>query len=458
MDSNKNVLMEKASIVIKESENLGASQIQVSMTLADTALTRLANSIIDQNVADRRSVVSIYLYYGKKQGSVRFEVFEDDALIEATQVAAKLAKVSPISDDIVSLPEPHPYSKAFDESDLIALSSINATPEQRAEFAMNAVAIAHDTDPRIKSVAGAISHAVSENVLVNNLGVEAYEKATRSNINLTVLAEDGSEETAGWCEDRRRGFGDLMVKEVAEIAAQKAADGFGMKYIDPGDYEVVLEPAAMGDFMFFLSFFGFSARAYQDYRSFLRDRIGEKMFSEKFTLLDDATDIRFVDATKYDSEGYPKSRIELVNAGVVKNIVYDSKTAAVDGVKSTGHNARSMGRSLPIANHMILEDGDSSVEEMIAETGNGILVTHFHYQNAVDPTQGTFTGLTRDGAWYIKNGEIQYPLKTLRYTDAAPRFLGDIDLIGKYTEINTSDAIVPPVKLPSFRITGSSKE
>ncbi|MCK5240615.1 MAG: TldD/PmbA family protein, partial [Candidatus Thorarchaeota archaeon] len=83
---------------------------------------------------------------------------------------------------------------------------------------------------------------------------------------------------------------------------------------------------------------------------------------------------------------------------------------------------------------------------------------HFHYQNTVDPTKGMYTGLTRDGAWYIKNGEIQHPLKTLRYTDAAPRFFGEIDLVGKYSDLVTSGAIVPPMKLPSFRITGSTAE
>ena len=182
------------------------------------------------------------------------------------------------------------------------------------------------------------------------------------------------------------------------------------------------------------------------------------MFSDKFSMWDDATDTRFVDATKYDSEGYPKSKLELVSQGVIKNIVYDTRTAAIDGVESTGHNIRSMGRSLPIATHIILQDEDSSLDEMIAETKSGILVTHFHYQNAVDAVQGIFTGLTRDGAWFVKDGEIQYPLNTLRYTDAAPRFFAEIDLIGSYPKINTSDCIVPPVKLPSFKITGSSKE
>ncbi|MHA1629698.1 MAG: metallopeptidase TldD-related protein, partial [Candidatus Heimdallarchaeota archaeon] len=116
------------------------------------------------------------------------------------------------------------------------------------------------------------------------------------------------------------------------------------------------------------------------------------------------------------------------------------------------------GRSLPIASHILVEEGTASLEEMIAEIKNGILVTHFHYQNAVNPTKGIFTGLTRDGTWFVKNGEIQFPLRTLCYTDSALRFLRSIDLLGKYSELNDSQFKVPAMKLPSFRITGSQKE
>lgn len=113
---------------------------------------------------------------------------------------------------------------------------------------------------------------------------------------------------------------------------------------------------------------------------------------------------------------------------------------------------------MPFPGNLLIGEGDSNLDEMIAETKKGILVTHFHYQNAVNPTKGIFTGLTRDGAWFIENGEIKYPLRTLRYTDSCIRFLGKIDLIGKYPDLNTSQAKVPAIKLPSFTISGSQKE
>ncbi|MDF1540689.1 MAG: hypothetical protein P1Q69_17460, partial [Candidatus Thorarchaeota archaeon] len=66
MEWQKDILFAKAQQILKEAEKLGASQAEVTIVLADTALTRLANSIIDQNVSDRRSMVNIHLYYGKQ--------------------------------------------------------------------------------------------------------------------------------------------------------------------------------------------------------------------------------------------------------------------------------------------------------------------------------------------------------------------------------------------------------
>ncbi|MFW9910366.1 MAG: TldD/PmbA family protein [Candidatus Thorarchaeota archaeon] len=453
----KELLLEKAKLVLQEAEKLGATQAEVKLCVADTALTRLANSIIDQNVAERRSSANIVLYYGKRKGSVDFEVFDNASLRAATEAAAKIAKVSPENPDFLSIPEPQEYSSKLKQSDLVSESTLNATPELRAEYATKAISESHNVDKRIRAVAGAISHSVSETVFANSLGIEAYLSATRAAINLTVMADEGNEEAAGWSQDIRNGFGDLQVEEVAKRAAQKAANGFGTKVLDAGEYEIILEPAALAGFVFLMCYYAFNARMYQDYTSFLRDRIGEKVFSDKFTMRDNPLDTRFASPQFFDAEGYPRAPLDLVDHGVVKSIAYDTITATKDGVKSTGHQMRFMGQSMPMAQHVLIDEGNSSLEEMIEETKRGILVTHFHYQNAVDPSKGVLTGLTRDGAWLVENGEVKYPLKTLRYTDAAPRFFGSIDLVGKYGYLRDSTSIVPSMKLPSFKITGSTK-
>ncbi len=203
---------------------------------------------------------------------------------------------------------------------------------------------------------------------------------------------------------------------------------------------------------------GFSALAYQEFRSFLRDRIGERLFSDKLNLWDDPLDNRFPAPELFDDEGHPKSKLNLIDNGVVKSLIYDSYTAGKDDEESTGHNTKMRGASAPFARHLITMEGKSSIDEMIADTKRGILITHFHYTNPVDPTKGMLTGLTRDGTWLIEKGEIKHPVGTLRFTDTIPRVLAEIDMIGKYPDLRSSSAILPPLKVPSFRVTGSSQE
>lgn len=460
MKDNKQLLLSKANLILKEAEKHGASQAQASIGLVNMSLTRLANSIIDQNVSERHATIRVLLYFGQRMGVVESEVFENSDIKKAVEQAVSLARISPENTDFKSLPLPKKYSSTFDRESLVSETTFNTTPEKRAEFAKLAIDTAHDVDGRIAAVAGYVRNISSERVIANSLGVEGYQMRSYGDVDLTILARDDKEETAGWAADARRTFGDLKVEDVTRVAAEKAANGFGMKNLQPGEYEVVLESEAAAGLLFFSTLLGFGARRHQEFLSFLRDRIGEQVFSEDLTLWDNPLNERLVGASLFDDEGVPHQKVDLIDKGVVKNLVYDTFTATKDGVESTGNHAKWWGPAEPIARHIIVSEGNASVDEMISETKKGVLVTHFHYMNPVNPTEGVLTALTRDGTWYVENGEIKYPLNTLRFTDAVPRFFKEIDMFGKYPDFQNIPPVglVPAMKLPSFRFSGSSKE
>jgi len=457
---NRDLLLSKAELVLKEAASQGASQAQVTITLRIMGLTRLANSIIDQNVAEHHANVRVLLYFGKKSGTVEFEVFEDSDIKRAVGRAVTLARISRENDDFISLPTRKDYSHSFNAEDLICEATYNTSPEKRAEYAVLAIDTAHSANKRVDAVAGYIQNETSERVIVNSLGVEGYEMRTTADTQLSVIARDNTEEAAGWSSDARRDIRELDVENVAQVAAQKAINGFGLIDLTPGEYEVVLEPEAAAGLMFYTTLLGFGAMRHQEYMTYLRDRIGEKVFSEKLTISDNALDSRLIGASLFDDEGVPHQKVSLVEEGIVKNLVYDTMSAGKDGVESTGNNAKWWGPAEPIPRHVIVKDGSASIEDMISETKRGVLVTHFHYMNPVNPTEGVLTALTRDGTWYIENGEVKYPLRTLRFTDEIPRFFKTIDIIGEYSKFNNLPpfGLVPGMKLPSFRFSGSSKE
>ena len=214
MDMNKNLLAEKAELVLNEAENLGASQAEVSINFTRSALTRLANSIIDQNVSENHFRITITVYLGKSKGAMNIEVPDDISIKNAVAKAVKLAKITPEDSHFVSLPSAKPFSNRLNLSELVSKNTLNVTPEQRAEAVTTVVNEAHDLDKRIKSVSGAISNNIEEKLIQNSLGVNAYQMRTAGNINLTILAENNEEETAGWSADSRIDFTNLPASEI----------------------------------------------------------------------------------------------------------------------------------------------------------------------------------------------------------------------------------------------------
>jgi predicted Zn-dependent protease len=166
MENNKELLQTKTQLILKEAETLGASQAQATITLTSRALTRLANSIIDQNVADKHAKVKIAVYFGQKNGSVEFEVIEDDEIKQAVEQAVAFARISPENKDFKSLPSPKPYASDFDVISQVCETTHNATPEKRAELAKLAIDTAHDVDSRVFAVAGFVQNITVEKRLL----------------------------------------------------------------------------------------------------------------------------------------------------------------------------------------------------------------------------------------------------------------------------------------------------
>jgi predicted Zn-dependent protease len=110
-----------------------------------------------------------------------------------------------------------------------------------------------------------------------------------------------------------------------------------------------------------------------------------------------------------------------------------------------------------------MEGGTSSIEEMIASTERGILVTRFWYIRGVDPRTILFTGLTRDGTFLIENGKVTRPIKNLRYNESPIFMLNNLQMLGRPERVSASESggpgqaiMVPPIKARDFNFTSTS--
>ena len=417
-----------------------SDQAEAILHTTNTSLTRFAESIIHQNVAESNAMINVRAVLDKKIGCARGNQLSLTEVQAVARRALDLARVASPDQAFLSLPGPQPIPKVGSYAE----STAHSTPEQRADTVRAIAELAQRHGCR---ASGSLSAQSAEFAVANSLGVRAYAPATESSL-VTVVSDDQS---SGYAEWRGLDISQLDPIAVAESAARKCLDARGAESIEPGDYSVILEPLAVGDMLFMLAYMGLGAQALQENRSFLTGRIGNKLMGDNITIWDDATDPRQL-AFPFDSEGVPKQNTMLIENGVARGVAYDSYTAHKQGKQSTGHAFPAPNPYGPLPTHLFLAAGGACLEDMISSTDRGILVTRFHYTNIVHDKQTIFTGMTRDGTFLIEHGKTTRPLKNLRFTQSILEALSSVEMIGRHLQL-VEYACVPALKIGKFSFT-----
>lgn len=419
---------------------------------SESGLTRFANSAIHQNVAETQSKVYFRVIIGKKIGVAATNSFTTGDLKRAYRTAARIAKAQKDHPHFVSLPQPSDYLaiKTFFEG------TARFTPRQRALKVKSIIARAAKKNC---TVAGSLSSGSGELAVVNTLGVKAYQRISTTAVNVIAMAANSS----GYAEGLARNIDDIDFRAVAATAVDKAVRCANPAEIPPGEYEVILEPPAVGALLEWVNYIGFGSKPFQENTSFMSGHLGEKITGESVTIYDDGTDSSAI-AFPFDFEGVPKRKVELITQGVAKGVVYDSLTASRDGRVSTG-NALTPDASGEggLALNLFVQSGQSSLPEMIKSVENGLLVTRFHYINGfIDTPHAVLTGMTRDGLMRIKNGHVRGGVKNLRFTDSILRAFASVKALSAERQLinvwwdSLGCIATPAMHLGSFRFTGQT--
>ena len=446
-----------------------ADEVEAIFTGSRFALTRFANNAIHQNVEEENSIVSIRTNFAGRTARATANQFDDESLRRAVAVSENLARVQAPDPDLL----PMPTADEANSGDKLADKSVRATrffdetaaitPADRAEVVKSIVSVA---GKHKLTTAGIYSTSESREGIFNSRGLANWHHQTLAEISITMLAEDSS----GWQKLNSPDVRNLNPARLAETAAQKAVDSAHPREIAPGKYTVILEPAAVLDIVGFM-FWDYSGVAILDQRSFLNDRIGAKLFGENINICDDA-EHPLQAGSPFDGEGMRRQRVQLVENGVVKRVVYARTTAQkmknseyagkVGPIEPTGHG-------FPLPNEMgemplnIVFGGPEnprSVEEMIASTERGVLVTRLWYIREVDPYEKIVTGMTRDGTFLVENGKIQCGLRNFRFNQSLISMLSNVEAMSAPVRASgeeSFDMVVPAMKVKKFNFTEATK-
>lgn len=434
-------------IVYRAMELTQADQVQVSLVTSEDALTRFAHSAIHQNVAERDAVLGIRAVIGKRVGYVAGNATDSEGIRRLAKRARAVAQAQEENPGFVSLPGPTQVPAL----DIWHEHTANFTPDDRAQAVRSVVAAA---DAWGASASGAYSIWEREHAVVNSLGVEAYCASTGAMLSTVMSKEPGG---FGYASALAQDVGAIDPSAVAHEAAMVCARSVSPRDLAPGVYPVILKPYAASDLITSLGWIGLGALSVQERRSFMNDRFGQQITGEKITIFDDALN-RAGLPVPFDAEGVAKQRVDLIVKGCANAVVYDSYTAHREGKRSTGHATGGAGVWGPYPHNLFLEPGDSDLDAMIRGTERGVLVTRFHYTNVVHPTKAVLTGMTRDGTFWIENGQIAYPVKNLRFTQSILDALASVSAIGRERKlVDVGWACVPALKLERFEFSGTTE-
>ncbi|MGH2795749.1 MAG: TldD/PmbA family protein [Actinomycetota bacterium] len=411
-------------------------------------LTRFASSRIHQNTwREDVEFRVVAVVDGNRVGVASTHALDPAAVRRAAEDAVEIARVTPGDPEFPGLAPAtsYPEKAGFDDE------TANATPGDRAEAVRRALAEV----PSTMEAAGYVETVADEVLILSTTGVAAFGRTTRAGISVLAMTDDSS----GYAERLERRFADLDPSVLATRSVDKAERSRDPKPIEPGAYTVILEPAAVSTLMQFLGYLGLGAKPFLEGRSFMTGRIGEKLAADLITVVDDPVAPDSL-GLPFDFEGVPSQRVTLIDRGLANGVVWDRTTAKKGGVESTGHGLPPPNSYGPIPLNLRMEPGTTTLDDMVASTEHGLLVTRFHYSNVVNEKETVLTGMTRDGTFMISDGRIQHGVKNLRYTQNALEALSNVEAVGDKTEISTElffgGSRAPALKIRDFKFSSST--
>ena len=438
-----------AEEVLGRALRIGATEAEVLVMAGDSALTRFANSEIHQNVAERSLTVNLRHVVGRRIAVVSTGKVDAEGLRSLVHRAAAIARSCEELEDWAGLPAPTAEGSSSIPSSIgWCDATAAATPEFRADGVRAVIAAA---DAVGVTAYGSFSTDAEAIAIANSAGIRAAERRTSSQLLTVQMSPDGG---TGYAESVSMDATSIDAAEVGREAATKARASDNPVTVEAGDYPVVLEEYAVVDISDMLGYVGFSALAVQEERSFAEP--GRRIGSDLVTIVDDGADPAGLPMS-FDYEGVRKQRVTLLEAGVCRDVVYDSQTAARAGRASTGHGLPAPNPWGPFPLNAVMSAGSTPRDELIGGLDRGLLVTRFHYTNVVHPKLAMITGMTRDGTFLVEGGRVVGPVRNLRYTQSYLDALAGVSAVSstrKTVRGFLGAAVVPALRIDGWTFTG----
>jgi predicted Zn-dependent protease len=401
------------------------------------------NEVSTSGVVDDTQLI-VQAAFGKRVGTTTINRFDDASLETVVRRAEELAKLAPENPEYM----PEIDKQTYRSSATYVEKTAAITPQYRASVAAACI------EPCRKDklvAAGFFTDSHGFSAIANSKGNFGYQTSSGMDFTCTVRTRDS--QGSGWVARNLADVAKFDPNSEIRKAMRKAKGSVDAKALEPGKYTVVLEPAASAGLISFMMF-SFDARRADEGRSFLSkkgggNKVGEKLFDERVSIHADPWNAEAAVLPWDGQSGLARERTPIITKGVVEYLQYSRYWAHKQGKRAIGQPG-----------NLIMAGGDKSTMDLVKSTKKGILVTRTWYIRMVDPQTVLLTGLTRDGTFYIEDGEIRHPIKNFRFNESPAIMLNNIEELGKPVRVADDESpfvmMIPPMKIRDFTFTSLS--
>jgi len=431
-------LTDLAADIVRKALAAGASDAECTISEGEefSASVRMRELETVKEAGSRG--VGLRILIGKRTGSAYTSDFSADGIALMVKSAIALAEIT-TEDPHLGLPDPSELGSLPGDLSLYCSDVAQLETPFKIAQAKEAEAAALDFDPRItNSEGGSFDSNLSRNIFANSRGFIGEYRTSSCSLSAVPVAREGDSMERDYWFSLARSFAGLeKPADIGRIAAQRAVRRLGAVKVETQKVPVVFEPRTARSLLGNI-FEAVHGESIYRQASFLTGKLGQKIASEKLTVIDDGTMPGLFGTSPFDDEGVPTRRTVVIEKGVLKNYLMNTYTARKLGMKTTGNAARGITGNAGIGHgNLFMERGDKSAEEIIKSIPNGFYVTELMGFGINIVTGDYSRGAT--GLW-IRNGELAFAVSEVTIAGNLINMLQDLEHKGSDLEFRGSTA------------------